>query len=156
MAYSEKADLLLAITEDKLIELTDTIDYNSVDDDKITRAIEDADAEIDIYCRKRYTVPFTTVDNFIRSLSVDIAIYNLFPRSQSVPEIHTTKYTAAIEKLAAIRDGNLELDVAEIGPDSAAIDVKPEFTRGKFDVDGNLLGNVMGDWDDEAGSLDDW
>jgi len=156
MAYCTLADIKLAINEDKLIELTDTIESDTVDSDKINRAIANADAEIDLWCRSKYTVPFTTIDNAIRKISVDIAIYNLFPRSESIPEIHATLYTNAVERLKAIRDGELRLDVEEIGPAAHATEVMPEFTRGKVDEDGNLLGNVMGNWNDEAGSLDDW
>ena len=156
MAYCTLTDIKLAITEDKLVELTDTIESDTIDQDKIDRAIENADAEIDLWCRSRYTVPFTTVDDAIRKISVDIAIYNLFPRSESIPEIHAVLYDRAVERLKSIRDGELQLDVDEIGPSAPATEVVPEFTRGKVDEDGNLLGNVMGNWNDEAGSLDDW
>lgn len=42
------------------------------------------------------------------------------------------------------------------GPQSSATDVEPTFTRGKYDSDGNLLGNKMGIKDEKEGNLDDW
>ena len=156
MAYSAQADLEKSIPLSYLVELTDDLNTGSIVDVMITRAIEDADGEIDLYCRKKYTVPFTTINDVIRKMSVDIAIYNLYSRRGSPPADRLARYLAAVKKLQTIRDGDLQLDIAEIGPDSAAIDVKPEFTKGKIDADGDLLGNVMGQWDDEGGSLDDW
>jgi len=155
MAYSIQADLENSIQLSHLVELTDDLATGSIVETVITRAIEDADSEIDIYCRKKYIVPLT-VTNEVRKMSVDIAIYNLYSRRESPPADRLVRYLAAVEKLKAIRDGDIQLDIAEVGPDSAAIDVKPEFTRGKVDVDGNLLGDMMGQWDLEGGSLDDW
>jgi len=156
MAYSVQADLENSISLSHLIELTDDLSTGSIVETVITRAVEDADAEIDLYCRKKYTVPFTTIDDVIRKMSVDIAIYNLYSRRGSPPADRLARYLTVVEKLLAIRDGDLQLDIAEIGPDSAAINVKPEFTKGKVDADGNLLGDIMGQWNDEAGSLDDF
>jgi len=155
MAYSEQVDIENSIQLSHLVELTDDLETGAVVDDVITRAIEDADSEIDLYCRKKYAVPLT-VTNEIRKMSVDITIYNLYSRREGPPADRLSRYLAVVEKLKAIRDGNIQLAIDEIGPDSAAIDVKPEFTKGKIDVSGNLLGNVMGQWDDEGGSLDDW
>ena len=61
MAYSTQTDLLEQITEDELIQLTDDADAGAVDSDAVTRAIVDADAEIDGYCGSRYDlrVPHT-------------------------------------------------------------------------------------------------
>jgi len=160
MSYSAKADLIKYIPEQFLIELTNDVGGAAAVDAIIERAIEDADAEIDLYCGKKYTVPFTdalvTSNPIIRKLSVDIAIYNLYARRDRPPLGRVTRYTDAITKLTAIKAGEIQLDITEAGPDSAAIGVMPEFTRGKVDFDGNLLGNVMGQLNDEGGSLDDW
>ena len=78
MSYSSKEDLIKYIPEQFLIELTNDAGGAVALDDIIERAIEDADAEIDLYCGKKYTVPFTdalvTSNPVIRKLSVDIAI----------------------------------------------------------------------------------
>jgi len=68
MSYSAQSDLLEQISEDKLIQLTDDLDAGTIDTDVITRAIADADAQIDSYCGKRYNVPFSTVPTMIRKL----------------------------------------------------------------------------------------
>ena len=156
MAYSTQADLLNQIPEEYLIEVTDDAETGAVVAAVVTRAIEDADDEIDLYCRKYYTVPFTTVAAIIRKFSVDIAIYNLYSRRRSVPEDRVTRYADAITKLEKIAAGELFIVEGEIGPDSADIDVKPEFTKSKFDHEDEVLGRIMGRWDEEEGNLDDW
>jgi len=42
------------------------------------------------------------------------------------------------------------------GPLSNSENVKPQFTRGKYDFDDNIVGRVMGRAETERGSLDDW
>ena len=86
MAYCTQSDLLEQISEDDMIQLTDDADAGNVDDDVVTRAIADADAEIDSYCGTKYDVPFSTVPVMVRKLSVDMSIYNLYARRQGAPE----------------------------------------------------------------------
>ena len=87
---------------------------------------------------------------------MDIAVWNLYSRRDRPAPNRLVRYEKAIEKLIAIRNGELRLNIAEVGPDSAATDVRPTFTKGKEDADGNLLGDRMGQWDEDGGSLDDW
>ena len=159
MAYCTQEQIQNQITETTLIQLTDDNEVGSVDDDKVTQAIQDADAVIDLHCRSRYTVPFTTVDNVIQKLSMDLAIHTLYCRRQGPPTWITKRYDAALLQLKAIQEGVFHLDVAETGPASSATEgtyIQPQFTRGKYDEDGNIVGNVMGVEDEEEGSLDDW
>lgn len=138
MSYSVKADILDQIDEDILIQLTDDEDTGSVDDDKVTKSIADADAEIDGYCGKRYLVPFSTVPNIIRKLSVDIAIYNLYARRKGAPEELEKRYNNAIRFLKDVAKGLASL--GEDDPDgSPAESHKPDidqsdriFTRDKM------------------------
>lgn len=116
MAYSLQADLLEQISSDKLIQLTDDADIGSIDADVISRAIADADAEIDGYCGRRYTVPFTTVPAIIRKVSVDIAIYNLYARRKGAPDDRQKRYDNAIKFLTNVSKGLISLGADD--PDS--------------------------------------
>lgn len=110
MAYCEKADILEQVDELILIQLTDDAGAGEVDDDKVTRSIEDSDATVDAYCKGRYTVPLSPVPDKIRQISADIAIYNLFSRrGDAVPETRKDRYKEAIRFLEAIRDGKITL-----------------------------------------------
>jgi len=66
MAYSAKVDILEQLDEDILIQLTDDANAGVADDDAVTRAIADADSEIDSYCGTRYAIPFSTVPPRVR------------------------------------------------------------------------------------------
>jgi len=138
MAYSTKADILEQLDEDVLIQLTDDADAGAVDDDMVTRAIADADSEIDSYCGKRYEVPFSTVPERVRKLSVDIAIYNLYSRRKGAPESREKRYDRAISFLKDVAKGLATL--GEDDPDSTPAEShKPDidqsdriFTRDKM------------------------
>ena len=128
MAYSLQADLLEQISESKLIQLTDDADAGIIDADVITRAIADADAEIDGYCGTRYTVPFTTVPAIIRKVSVDIVIYNLYARRKGAPDDRQKRYDDAIKFLINVSKALISLGADD--PDSTPAETnKPDITQ---------------------------
>ena len=130
MAYSIQSDILEQMEEDVLIQLTDDDDAGVVDDDKVTRAIADADAEIDSYCGTKYDIPFSTVPVMIRKISVDIAIYNLYARRRGAPDDRKERYDDAISFMKDVSKG-----IASLGGDgpSADDDSGPEATVVKSD-----------------------
>ena len=120
MSYCTKSDILEQLDEDVLIQLTDDEDTGSVDDDKVTRAIVNADAEIDSYCGTKYAVPFTTVPDIILAVSVDIAIYNLYARRKGAPESIEKRYNSRIAFLKDVSKGTATLGKDD--PDGAPSD----------------------------------
>ena len=109
MAYSTQADILEQLDNTTLIQLTDDAGAGTVDADVVTRAIADADAEIDGYCGKRYDVPFSTVPAIIRKFSVAIAIKNLFARRRGAPDARRQDYEDAIAFLRDVSNGKATL-----------------------------------------------
>ena len=130
MAYCTQADLLEQISEDDLIQLTDDSDAGIVDVSMVTRAIADADAEIDSYCGTKYDVPFSPVPVMIRKVSVDITIYNLYARRRGAPEDRKERYDDAVSFLKDISKG-----IASLGGDAPSVDddAGPEATTVKSD-----------------------
>ena len=101
MAYCTQDDILDQVDESVLIQLTDP-DGAAIDEDVVTRAIEDADATIDSYCQGRYTIPLSPVPDKIRQISVDITIYNLFSRrGDTAHETRKDRHKEAIRFLEA-------------------------------------------------------
>ncbi|MBW2673866.1 MAG: DUF1320 domain-containing protein [Deltaproteobacteria bacterium] len=149
MSYALKADILEQLDEDILIQLTDDTDAGTVDDDMVTRAIADADAEIDGYCGTRYDVPFSPVPVMIRKLSVDIAIYNLYARRKGVPEDRQKRYDNALRFLRDVSRGLISM-----GSDAPAMDTDsgPEATTKKSD----RIFMTGKNSDGSAGSLDNY
>ncbi len=110
MSYSLQADILDQLDEVVLIELTDDAGAGVVDTDKVARAIEDADATIDAYCQERYTIPLSPVPDKIRSVSVDIAIYNLYSRrDDTVPDVRKDRHKENIRFLEMVAAGKIKL-----------------------------------------------
>lgn len=73
-----KDDALNAIIGDTFIE--DPAEREELVEPLIEAAIADADAEIDGYLAKRYTVPISPAPRVLNKFSKDIAVYNLFSR----------------------------------------------------------------------------
>jgi phage gp36-like protein len=149
MPYCTQADLLEQISEDELIQLTDDAGAGMIDAAVVTRAISDADAEIDSYAGTRYSVPLSTTPAMIRKLSVDISVYNLFARRRGAPDDRKERYKNAIRFLSDLSKGLISIGVSTPAP---ADDSGPEattdaddriFTRGKLS-------------DGSAGSLDNY
>lgn len=110
MAYCTQDDILNRIDETDLVRLTDDDNAGSVDADIVTRAIEDADEEINAYVGARHTVPLSPVPSLIRKLSTEIAIHNLYRRRPAGPPEHIEKgYTAAVRLLELIAKGQASL-----------------------------------------------
>jgi phage gp36-like protein len=109
MAYCTQSDLLEQLDQDILIQLTDDDANGAIDASVVTRAIADADAEIDGYCGQNYPVPFATVPDLIRKFSVTIAIKNLYARRSSVPDSRRSDYADAIAFLKEVSKGNASL-----------------------------------------------
>ena len=72
MAYCVLDDLKEKISEEELIQLTDDEETGLIVTSRTDRAISDADALIDGYCGRRYSVPLDPVPAIIRKFSVDI------------------------------------------------------------------------------------
>ena len=114
MAYSTIDDIKKLLPEQELIVLTDDESLGTVDQGRVTEAIEQADAEIDSYCAVRYSVPVSPVPAMLRKLSVDIAVYTLYSRAvQSVPEVRAERYRSAVRQLEGISKGMLTLGVED-------------------------------------------
>jgi phage gp36-like protein len=139
VSYCVLADLKLQLSEAELIELTDDAALGEIDESVTTRAVADADGEIDAYLGMRYPVPLTTVPAIIRKLSVDISIRNLYVRrGDVVPKNRDDRYAAAVKLLEKIADGKISLGANDPDgnpPDTGGIDYSAEdqvFTSDKL------------------------
>ena len=110
MAYSTLTDIKKLIPEETIIQLTDDEGTGSIDQTRVDEAIAQADAEIDSYCGSRYTVPFTTIPDIVKKISVDIAIYNLYSRRvEEIPGTRAERYKNAIRQLEGIAKGLISI-----------------------------------------------
>jgi phage gp36-like protein len=117
MPYSTLEDIRKLMPEEVLVQLTDDEATGSVNQARVDEAIAQADAEVDSYCGGRYSVPFGTVPDVVRKLSVDIAAYNLYSRRvDEVPESRAERYRDAVRQLEGIARGLISLGVDPAPP----------------------------------------
>lgn len=111
--YSTLTDIKKLIPEEVVIQLTDDENTGAVNQTRVDEAIAQADAEIDSYCGGKYSVPFATVPDIVKKISVDIAIYNLYSRRvEEMPETRSDRYKNAIRQLEGIAKGNISIGEA--------------------------------------------
>jgi phage gp36-like protein len=138
MSYCTTENITDRIGEPALIQLTDDAGAGEVDDDIVAAAIAASEATIDAYCQKRYTVPLSPIPAQIAGLCVDIAVYNLYSRSDlAMPEVRKDRYNAAIRFLEKAAEGKIELGAstpAQVNTDNTVhIDsATRKFTRCKM------------------------
>lgn len=116
--YCTQADILKRIDENTLLGLTaENPGDTEIDTAKVSEAITDADNIINSYAAKRYTVPFATVPGYIKTLSVDIAVYNLYTLKPTTFEADSSvkdRYDNAIKFLKLLADGKVTIgDIPE-------------------------------------------
>lgn len=114
MPYCTQADITEQLAASELLALTDDEGIGSIDAAIVTRAIEDADADIDAAIGGRYDLPLATVPPLLRGIAVDLAIYWLFSRRAvtGMPEVRQDRRDIAAKKLAQLATGMLTLDVS--------------------------------------------
>ncbi|MDA8088450.1 MAG: DUF1320 domain-containing protein [Nitrospiraceae bacterium] len=110
--YSALTDLQNVLISDALVQLTDDEGLGTVNQARITEAIAEGDSLIDGYCGARYVVPFNPVPVVVRSISVALAIHNLYARRvEEVPAVHENRYKDALARLKDIASGAMTLGV---------------------------------------------
>jgi hypothetical protein len=101
--------------------------------------------------RTSVTIPVSNPSNVIISAESNYATF-LILRKNDDP--NADKFREEAERL--IDQYTEAEETAQGGPLSNSENVKPQFTRSKFDFDDNLLGRTMGREERYRGSLDDW
>lgn len=125
MAYSTAEEVFSAIKEsaydalvgDELIE--DPQERRERLQPFVEEAIEDADAEIDGYLAKRYSVPMSPIPRVLNKFSKDIAVYNLMSRigidESDRDKTYLNRYNAAVKFLEGVAKGTISIGTGEAG-----------------------------------------
>ena len=110
MTYATQAELETRFSHIELLKLTDRTNSGAVDVAVVTRALADADAEIDGYLAARYTLPLTPIPPVLSRVAADIARYHLY--GDRVQEAVRQRYEDAIRLLKSIAKGEVQLGIA--------------------------------------------
>lgn len=113
MPYCTLTDIVKAIPEENLIQLTDDEGRGVMDNSKIEEAINYAEQLIDGYLRGRYSVPLNPVPELIRRLAVDLAVFFLYSRrfELNMPESMLERKRECIRLLEHIQQGKVLLGI---------------------------------------------
>jgi phage gp36-like protein len=107
MAYAVLADLEAAFGAKEVLLLSDRNRDQIADADVVSRAIEDAEAEINSYLSARYVVPLGPVPAQVRTLTCDIARYRL--DAANPRQATKDRYDAAVRTLRDLAAGKASL-----------------------------------------------
>ncbi|MCF6246916.1 MAG: DUF1320 domain-containing protein [Desulfobacula sp.] len=120
MTYCTLDDIFGGIDEEDVIAYTDDFESGIVNIDNVNKAITGADALINSYIAKRYSVPVDPVTDMIKDLAVDIAIYKICSRRSAAPEERRDKYEDAVRYLKEIASGKAILPEAAAAPSDSS------------------------------------
>ena len=116
MAYSNIEDIRKEINEDDLARLTGDIDGLTVNEERVTTALEKAFDTINTYLRGRFTVPLIEpIDPIINSISTDLTFAFLYEEAYatgSVPSTIVWRKIMTLKMLKDLRSGQYTLDPA--------------------------------------------
>ncbi|MDC5071484.1 gp436 family protein [Acinetobacter baumannii] len=112
------ADAMIAkFGEREIIQLTDNeAPYQDVINyDKLNKALQHANSQIEGYLVSRYKLPLQTVPPFLESIACDMARYHACTGAFSENDPIRTRYDDAIKTLKEIAKGNVSLGNAPAG-----------------------------------------
>lgn len=121
MGYATQQDLVDRFGETELAQLTDRDTAAFVDAAVLSRALADADAEIDGYLAARFTLPLTVVPPILVRLAADIARFRLY--DDRATEQVRTRYEDAVRLLREVAAGRFVVDGATPLGSTAAVPV---------------------------------
>lgn len=110
MTYATQQDLVDRFGSDELIQLTDRANTGTIDSTVVSRALTDADAEINGYLATQYTLPLSSVPAVLVRLACDIARYQL--SADRVTDSVRDRYKDAVAFLKSLSKGEAQLGVA--------------------------------------------
>jgi phage gp36-like protein len=109
MAYATTQDIIDRYGEDQLLVLADRDGDGIADQGVTSRALADADSEIDLYVGSRYDLPLAVVPSVLVQVAVDIAVYRMSPDAMTATEEVRTRYADARATLKSIAKGEVSL-----------------------------------------------
>jgi len=107
--YASRADVVLAAGgEARLLQITDFDGDGLEDSGIVTDAVDEAEAQINTYARKRFATPFDPVPESIRRLAANLAVYVLKARRDALTESDDRLQDARLDWLAMLANGKVD------------------------------------------------
>lgn len=116
--YCTQEDMIKRFGEAELIQLTDHDNVGELNTDVLTRAISDANAEIEGYLSSRYSAPVTPVPTTLVRVACDIARYYLY--DDMATEHVSKRYNDAVAFLKGVARGDISIGISVEGEKPAS------------------------------------
>ncbi|MFW5499593.1 MULTISPECIES: gp436 family protein [unclassified Maridesulfovibrio] len=111
--YATPADVKDRYGEDELWAMVGEDENGELNVAVITKVLNDAGSEINVYLRRRYELPLESVDDMLVRICADLAVSNLPVNAMGESELVTERAKEARKLLAKISNGTVLLDVDE-------------------------------------------
>ncbi|MFZ6655661.1 gp436 family protein [Undibacterium sp. TJN19] len=121
MNYCTKTDLITAFGMDELIQTTDRENATVINDVVLNNAINDAEAEINVWLAGRYVLPLPSVPEILRKVAMDITRYHLWIDVQADHPV-AVHYDRQLKLLKSIATGTASLGLDAIGAPALTTD----------------------------------
>jgi phage gp36-like protein len=113
--YCTLDDLIKAFGESEIIRISDRGQRTGqVNDVVVTRAISDAEAEINMYLEGRGLLPLPSLPEVIRRIAVDISRFYLYQNPKDDGPVQNA-YKQRVRQLEGIASGKLSLGLDDAG-----------------------------------------
>lgn len=116
MNYCTLDDIKGHVSDARLIEVTDDGSPNcsgTIQEAIVNKAIEESSNLIDAYIGKRFKLPLPCVPSVLKSICVDLSIYNLYERvtEMNVSDGMQLRYKNALSLLKGIAEGDISIGI---------------------------------------------
>jgi len=142
MSYATQQNLQDRYTEEFIIVAT-LEGSNAIDVTRVARALQDADAEINVYLAQRYDLPLNApLDPLLEKLAGDIAMYLLPADGLERTEHSRQRYDDAIKLLNKIATGKATLRTTPVDGVETADPEKAQITSSPRLFDRQKMGKI--------------
>ena len=109
MPYATQTDIIERYGEEELVIASDRDGDGEIDPEAVSKAVNDASDEIDIYLAARYDLPLSTVPGVLKRLCADIALYRLSSDRGTATDEKRLRYEDAVKLLKLMAEGTVAL-----------------------------------------------
>lgn len=141
MNYCTLEDIRGHVPEARLVEITDDTNPNAtgaVKTEIVDKAIAESSDIIDAYIGKRFQLPLPGIPSVLRTICIDLSIYNLYERvtELNVSDGMQLRYKHAIALLKGIAEGDVSIGIVpEEAPAEMGFSTKSKSGDAVFTMD---------------------
>jgi len=110
MAYITESDVSKVLPIQELVLLTDDSGSGTVDSANFNQCVADSEAIINAYLRPQHSVPLTTPGDLIKKIDIELTIFHLNKRRDTISEAVRNYYDDNLKLLNKISTGSITIN----------------------------------------------